>query len=359
MRRRLAGFLIVTLVATPLGGCSGEEIDAAELSESGGYGVGWTTLETVDTSRDARPLRVSVFYPALTEAERVEPDAEADTTGAPYPVILGDGDIGDVMGPHLASHGFVFAAVQGQHTWGMSLSTDMIDFPLDHMATLDEIETLAAGPLAGMADTSKAGTIGYSFGGWDALMLTGARIDPEHYREACVSQSASWSDNWWDYVCGSPDRWDRVVERAEEVGIATPQGLWDPMGDDRIKAAMPMGAEGYDMTGPDGLAGATAPVLLIGASDDTTNDYDPATTSLFEHYPDADLITFVGADHFMIFEEDAVAQMRRFAVAFFAYHLTGDDAYQTFLTEGFVEGEAAALEETESYESFVWGMVDD
>lgn len=126
------------------------------------------------------------------------------------------------------------------------------------------------------------------------------------------------------------------------------------MGDERIRAAMPMGAEGYDMTGPDGLAEATAAVLLIGAGADTGNDYDPATTELFNHDPGADLITVVGAHHLMVFEPDAVDQMRRFAVAFFGYRLAGRDEYARFLTEHFVEEEAPRLGPTDSFETLIW-----
>ena len=101
----------------------------------------------------------------------------------------------------------------------------MIDYPLDHMMALDALETLEDGPVAGLADTSQAGTIGYSFGGWDALMLTGAQIDPDHCDRTCASRPERWSDNWWSYICGSASRWDRLVERADQVGIATSEGL--------------------------------------------------------------------------------------------------------------------------------------
>jgi predicted dienelactone hydrolase len=322
------------------------------LEKPGVHGVGRTVIETVDLSRDNRPLRVWVFYPTATNPDSVEIDAEPDATGAPYPVILGDADIGDVMGPHLASHGFVFASVQGQHTWANSFNENMIDYPLDHMATLDALETITAGPIAGLVDTTNAGTIGYSFGGWDALMLTGARIDPDHYAQICASKPASWTDSWWTYVCGQGERWERVVTRAEEVGIATPEGLWEPMGDWRIKAAMPMGAEGYAQTGPEGLASGTAAVLLINASDDDT--YATAA-GVFEHYSGAELITFVGADHMMIFQPDAVDQMRRFAVAFFKQQLTGSDTYSHFLSQEFVEGQAPTIGESNSYDTLIWG----
>ncbi len=339
---------------------SAEEVesDGAELAQPGPFGVGRFNVETTDPDRDERVLRILVFYPAVTDSARPVTEAEPDLAGAPYPVVVGDGNIGTTMGPHLASHGLVFAAVIGQSTWGLALNTNMIDFPMDHMVALDTLEALADHTLAGVADTNRAGTIGYSFGGWDALMLTGARIDPDHYARTCASRPDAWSDNWWTYICGSPQRWQQVVTRAEEVGIATPDGLWEPMGDERIKAAMPMGAEGFDMTGPAGLADATAAVLLIGAGADQINDFDPATTMLFEHYPRAELITFTEAGHMMIFEPDAVAQMRRFAVAFFGLHLGDVDAYAEYLTEEYVEEVAPLLGAAESFETLVWGVPD-
>jgi len=362
---------IVALVAlTALGmpaGCGGDDAangtaavvpvpDGASLGEPGPFGVGTARFETIDRSRTDRLVRAMAYYPASTESGAPQRDAAPDSTGAPYPVVVGDGDIGSIMGPHLASHGFVFVAVQGQSTWGSSLSPDMIDYPLDQMRALDALETLDDHPLAGLADTSRSGVIGYSYGSWDALMLAGARIDPQHYLSTCAARPPGWSDSWWTYICGDGSRWESVVARAEEVGIATADGLWAPFGDDRIKAAMPMGPEGFDLTGPDGLAGVTVPALFIAAGNDRNNEYFPATTSLFAHYPGADLITFAGADHFMIFEPDAVQQMRRFALAFFGLHLLGADGFAQYLTEDFVERTAPGLGATDSFDTLVWGL---
>lgn len=337
---------------------SAEEVkaDGAELSEPGPYGVGRLSLETTDPDRPYRVVRIQVFYPAVTDSALPDTEAEPDLAGAPYPVVVGDGNIGTAMGRHLASYGFVFAALTGQSTWGSTLSTKMIDFPLDLMGALDTLETLSDHLLAGVADTTRAGSIGHSYGAWNALMLTGARIDPDHYAQTCASRPASWSDNWWNYICGSPERWQQVVARAEEAGIATPDGLWKPMGDERIKAAMPICAEGFDMTGPAGLADAKAAMLLVGAGADAISDFDLATTSLFETYPGAELITFSEAGHMMIFEADAVAQIRRFAVAFFGLHLRGDDAYAAYLTKEYVEQVAPKLGPAESFDSLVWGV---
>lgn len=363
MRGWVAAVVLVVAVAS---GCGGDGVadtttattvpNGAALAEAGPYGVGKAFLSTVDSRRERRPVRFFVFYPAGTGSVEPVLDAPPAVSGGPYPVVVGDGDIGDVLGSHLASHGFVFVAVQGQHTWGFTFSPDMIDFPLDQAVALDVLENLDGHPLEGLADTGRSGVTGYSFGSWDALMLAGARVDPQHYSDTCAARPAGWSDNWWNYICGNQDAWETVVARAEEVGIATPDGLWASMGDERIRATMPMGPEGFDLTGPDGLASVTVPVLLVAAGEDTANDYDPATTSLFENLPEVELITFVGADHFMITEPDAVLQMRRFALAFFGYHLTGADGYAQYLSQQFVEQVAPGLGDTNSFDTLVWGV---
>ena len=328
----------------------------AALGAPGPYGVGRTDLTTVDAAREDRRVWVQVFYPAETGSSTPQEDAVPDTSGAPYPVVLGDTSIGRGFGAHLASHGFVFLAMRNQ-TGGMTLSTDMIDWPIDQMVALDTLEALDSHPLTGLADTSHTGAIGYSFGSWNALMLAGARIDPEHYLSTCAARPEGWSDYWWQYVCGDPQLWDRIAARAVEVGIATPEGLWAPMGDERIKAVMPMGPEGFDLIGPEGLAAVTVPALFIAAQDDQYNTYFPATTSLFEYYPNAELITFMGADHMMPFDPDVRIQMGRFAVAFFGYHLAGREDFAPYLTKEFVEQVAPGLGAADSY-ALVWGLAE-
>lgn len=366
MRRTITSVLAVAVLLST--GACGDDGDGsststsatlpggAALSESGPYGVGDTIFSAVDATRDDRSLVITAFYPADVGPDDKGRDAAPDTSGAPYPVVVGDLDIGRIVGPHLASYGFVFLAVQGQSTWGYTFSPDMVDYPLDQVLALDAVQAMESGVLAGLADTARSGAVGYSYGSWDALMLAGARVDPDHYADTCATRPANWSDNWWQYVCGNPAAWAAVVARAEELGVAGPDGLWQSLGDERIKAVMPMAPEGYDLVGPAGLAEVTVPALFIAAGNDEGNDYHPATTSLFAHYPGAELITFVGAAHSMIFEDDVQQQVRRFALAFFGLHLIGDEGFDQYLTEEFVEDVAPGLGPAESFETLVWGV---
>lgn len=211
--------------------------------------------------------------------------------------------------------------------------------------------------VAAAVDTGRTGAVGHSFGSWNALMLAGARVDPEHYRRTCAERPEGWSDNWWAYVCGARGRWASFEARAREVGLVPAAGLWAPFGDARVVAAMALGPEGFDLTGPAGLARVRVPVLLVGASADEINDYFPATTELFAHLPDATLITFLGARHLWVFVTDAKAHLRRFALAYFDVHLRGGAAWADVLTQAFVEDVAPTLGGRSGFEGLAWGVV--
>ena len=233
--------------------------DGAALGELGPYGIGSASFETVDATRDDRAVRVLVYYPATGGSTGLERDATPDASGAPYPVVVSDGELGAILGPHLASHGFVYLAIQGQYSWGFTLSPNMIDFPLDQIVALDALAALDDPLLAGLADAERSAGIGYSFGSWNALVLAGARVDPEHYLATCASRPPGWSDHWWEYICGDRGAWAAIAARAEEVGIGRDDGLWASIGDDRIKAVVPMTPEGFDFDrtrGPRGGEGA-------------------------------------------------------------------------------------------------------
>ncbi len=281
--------------------------------------MGIRDFEFTDPDRGDRLVAIRIWYPAQGSPGEVTPDVLPDPVGRPYPVILGSSSISAYLSEHLASHGFAFVAVKDQSTWFSHPSALMVDFPLDDMAALDGLAALRDDPLVDVIDTDRVGVVDYSFGAWTALMLAGARVDPDHYAATCGNRPMGWSDHWFDYVCGSPANWKAFVARGNEAGVATASGLWRAFGDERIRAVMPMMPEGFDLVGQRGIASAHAPALFLAGSQDTITDYDPAAVSLFRHYPDdrVSTVTFVGAGHMLLFSEDGLVQIRRLATAFF------------------------------------------
>ncbi len=334
------------------------EAMARSLSEPGVFGIGIRTYTFADSTRLDHQVTVSVLYPANTDSNLVVEDAAPELSSGPYPVVMGSKNMANLIGVHLASHGFVVIGAEGQSTWSRHPDGRMVDYPVDLMVALDGLESLESqDPISGLADTRRTGVIDYSFGSWTALMLAGGRVNPSYYEATCVAPPTAWTESWFDYVCGSPEGWREMTAHAVEAGVAATDGLWQPIGDDRINAVMPMAPEGYDLLGPDGIASISIPVLYVAAGDDAMNPYDLAAVPLYEatNPASASMITLTDIGHSMIFDPDAQIQFKRFSLAFFGYHLAGTAEYGPALTEEFVENQAPYLEPHASYQTLTWG----
>ncbi len=291
--------------------------DAPELAAYGTYPVGVQTRTMTnpdqvdivngqadgDMPRADRALDVEIWYPAVadtapggtytallrdgvTEVEltgQAVRDA-APQTGESFPlVIISHGYPGNRwlmghLGENLASKGYVVASIDHRDStyddmgaFGSTLYNRPWDqkFVIDAMAALD-------GELGAMTDATNTAVIGYSMGGYGALILAGAG----------------------------------VTQASVGFGYAPPQGLLarNQMGsddhaglrDDRIKAFAAFGPWGNN-TGffdAEGLAGIDRPLLLLAGSIDDVSDYD-AIRGIFDGAVNSDrhLLTFVNANH--------------------------------------------------------------
>jgi len=314
------------------------------LSEPGLYHVGTRTFTFEDASRGGREVGIAMWYPAVRPAastdSRPTHDADPDVSSAPYPLILSSAKTGATFAPHLASHGLVVAGVTRMapaNRWGLWL----IDYPLDLVFALDQIASNSLGGLEGMIDANQAGAMGYSFGGYNALALSGARVDPEFYWAQCAEAPTMEAapPAWWiEYICDMAGEWEEFAAHAGDTITVSDDSLWQPMTDERIRAVMPMVPEGAWLFGERGLAAVNRPTLIIGATQDTICVYDLEAVYIFEHLgtPDHTMISFVGEGHMMVYDADQVARMKHFATAFFGHYLQGRDDYAGYFSEDFV-----------------------
>jgi len=322
-----------------------EEPDAFPLSEPGPYPTGIRRMITFeDASRGGREVNLTVWYPALpTEGATSSgpaSDAAPDLSGAPYPLILSSSKVGYIFAPHLASYGFVVAGVNGgdsSNRWGAWL----IDYPLDILFALDQIATQPLDGLEGVIDANHAGAMGYSFDGYNALAVSGARVDPEFYLGQCANAATMQPapPAWWiEYICAMAGGWEQFATHAGEALTTSDDRLWQPMTDERIRAVMPMAPEGSWLFGERGLAAADRPTLIIGATADDINIYSLEAAWTFEHLgdPARAMISFVGESHMMVYDTEMVARMGHFAAAFFGFYLQGRDDYAQYFSEDFV-----------------------
>jgi predicted dienelactone hydrolase len=239
------------------------------------------------------------------------------------------------MAPYLVSHGFTWASVDGIDTYE-NFNEESIDQPLDILFMLNQVASHPPSGLEGMIDAENSGVIGYSFGGYNTLVLSGARIDPAFYLALCATPSAAKQTSMSAFSCNPATRWDEFVAHAGEAITTSDDGLWQPITDERIRAVMPMAGEGWWLFGERGLAVIDRPALLVVATNDGLY---PENIQIFEHIgsPDKALISFIGPDHMMVFQRQMVTRMAHFAVAFFGYHLQGREDLAWYFSEDFVD----------------------
>lgn len=111
----------------------------------------------------------------------------------------------------------------------------LVDRPLDLLALLDLFTVEPDWCRKILPD--KVGAAGYSMGGTTALMLGGAKINPQYYLEWCSRQhnvSQSGRDikrfaAWWEQLAAYRAAFDPSDEK-----------LWSPFTDVRIKAVLAM-----------------------------------------------------------------------------------------------------------------------
>jgi predicted dienelactone hydrolase len=313
------------------------------LSERGPYHVGKRSFAFEDASRGNRRVSITVWYPAV-EPEgstgaliQVGTDLAPDLSGAPYPLILSSTKVARIFAPYLISHGFAWASVDRIDSY-YRMNEAMFEQPLDILFALNQVASNPPEGLEGMIDAEHTGAIGYSFDGYNSLALSGARIDPEYYLAQCPTPDAATVailSGLSAFGCAPAGEWDEFAAQAGEAITASENGMWRPMTDERIRAVMPLAGEGWWLFGERGLAAVNRPTLILVATED---ELYPENALIFEHLgtPDKALISFVGQDHMMVYDNKAVARMAHFAVAFFGYHLQGRQDLAWYFSEDFV-----------------------
>ncbi len=296
--------------------------DAPELAALGPAGVGVRTLELVDNARPDllaanletgvvplhdRRLAVDIWYPATVAATapRVtyaaafwgEPvrspvaftvpgiavrDAVASGKGLPL-VILSHGYSNDPVAmtwltENLASKGYVVAGIHHQDAnpyvaRPQDRLAPSLNRPLDIAFVARELQKR----MGAQIDPARIALIGYSMGGYGVLTAGGAALDPAN--PAMQAVPGGWLQR---YARGTPGAAAIVVPGVKAIVAMAPAGGGDP------------GAWGKA-----GLAGITAPLLLIAGNRDPVVDYASGAKAIFADATNADryLLTYREAGH--------------------------------------------------------------
>ena len=290
--------------------------DAPELAPFGPFPVGVQTRMLVDGERldilnvagnarpvYDRPLTIELWYPAVegtvprgtytailrdgqtevTLSGRAVRDAAPVESGSFPLVILSHGYPGNRylmshLGENLASKGYVVASIDhtdstysDQAAFGSTLYNRPLDqaFVLDSLAASDD-------PVTGLIDDENVGIIGYSMGGYGALIFGGAGVTQ-------ASTELTW---------GTPEG----LLSLHLAGTETHEALMD----ERLKAVITIGPWGKNagFWDAEGMAGLRKPTLIMAGGADDVSVY-PAMRAIFDEAvrTDRHLLTFDHANH--------------------------------------------------------------
>ncbi len=279
--------------------------DAPELAARGRHTVGVRTEVMVNPGQlDVlaamagqpvtvdRRLVVEVWYPAVAGTGEVQPyrtylrdgrtvislhgqaarGAEAMAGAFPL-VIISHGFPGNRMlmshlGENLASKGYVVASIDHPESTyddpvfqgGQAFGSTLVNRPLDTAFVMDRL------------GASRVAIIGYSMGGYGALISGGAAVSRDVLALDRVGAVGPWLE-----------RHARAVA------------------DPRLKAIVPIGAWGRQHGAWDagGMAGLSVPALVVAGSADEVSGYDSGMRLIFEQALGVTrhLLTFEGAAH--------------------------------------------------------------
>ena len=301
--------------------------DAPELAAYGEHAVGVRQVDltnpdqidilSIDPAADApaemprydRPLPVEVWYPAAADATgdttlkaflrdgktevdlvgRAMRDAPPAAEGAPYPLVLishgypGNRFLLSHLAENLASKGYVVASIDhadSTYRTQAAFGSTLVNRSLDQLFTLDEMARLSQEEgsfLNGLVNTDNTGLVGYSMGGYGAIITAGGGVT-----ETSVG-----------YAWGAP----HGTLGIHQAGSETHADLPDP----RIKTAVAFGPWGMN-TGfwdAEGLSGVQIPMLFIAGSQDDVSLYENGVRAIWENTSGIDraLLTFENAGH--------------------------------------------------------------
>jgi predicted dienelactone hydrolase len=290
--------------------------DAPELAAFGAHPIGVQTLEftnpgqndILNTTAEAQPtydrdLTVEVWYPAAAGTEQggsyraILRDGETEVTlegraardatpasGESYPLVVishgypGNRFLMSHLGENLATKGYVTVSIDHRdstYSDKAAFGSTLLNRPIDQRFVIDQMEALE-GPLGAIINTDQTGVIGYSMGGYGALIFAGAGVT-----EASTK-----------YAWGTP----AGLLARHQAGSDSHAGLID----ERVKAVIAIGPWGmntgfWDATG---LAGIKKPLMMMAGSVDDVSIY-AAMRKIFEGMVSTNrhLLTFENANH--------------------------------------------------------------
>ena len=274
------------------------------------YPVGVTQMEYVDPAGGGRSLNYMLIYPAAPDASatpfkiflstklHLYKDAPIVADGLKHPLIMfshgagGNGSGYAWFGEYLASHGYLVAMVYHYraNTFDSSalyVRNRLWQRPRD--ISLDIAHLLRDKTWGPHIDPNQIGVAGHSQGGFTALWMGGAKVNPDLFR----AYQRRWKDN-------------QVVPAYLREQMRLDAEPANDVRDDRVKAAFAMAPGDIQGFGMDeaGLRQMTIPTyVIVGAADTATPPKENAEFAA-KHIPHAQLDVLPGQVSHEIFDNE-------------------------------------------------------
>ncbi|MCP5380779.1 MAG: dienelactone hydrolase [Kordiimonadaceae bacterium] len=296
--------------------------DAPDLASPGHYKIGVRTLylshknqiDVINIEKGKplphydRPLTVEVWYPADTDKvggtyknvylrdgkTLVDLYGSAVRDAKPisdtkYPLIIishgypGNRFLMSHFGEHLASNGYIVVAIDhtdSNYQDAGAFPSTLLNRPYDQKFVLDEIARLSNEKghfLKNIVDTENTGLIGYSMGGYGAVITAGGGVS----KKISETEEASPQGILSKITVGS-DNFKKLIDpRFKAIVAIAPWGMERGFWDDA------------------GLANIRKPMFFISGSVDDVSGYENGTKLIFKKAINTDryLLTFENGNH--------------------------------------------------------------
>jgi predicted dienelactone hydrolase len=300
--------------------------DAPELAAYGQYAIGVKTLDIINRQqidiikidptkpklieqpKYDRPLTLEVWYPAIKNSQgktsldvylrdgktqvsiqgKAVRDAKPLVSTQQYPMVLishghpGNRFLLSHLAENVASKGYVVVSIDhtdSTYRTRAAFGSTLVNRPLDQLFTLDQIELMSKDKssfLYQLVDTQNTALIGYSMGGYGAVISAGGS----------VTQQAV------DYPWGAPHDTLAVHQNLNKT---------DTLPDPRLKAVIAFAPWGmnHNVWDQTTLKQVKVPMLLVAGSVDDVSGYDKGVRAIWQAITSVDraLLTFDNANH--------------------------------------------------------------
>jgi predicted dienelactone hydrolase len=299
--------------------------DAPVLAKYGEYKIGVRNLDVVnakqidivniDPTKQAsyprynRPLSLEIWYPAAPTSQgntilnvymrdgktkialhgKAVRDAQPETRDGQYPLVLvshgypGNRFLMAHLAENIASKGYVVVSIDHTdstyRTQGTSSST-LVNRPLDQLYVLNQIDKLShdnTSFLHGIVDPNNTALIGYSMGGYGAVIMAGAGLT----EEATENKGFAPQGLLAIHKSGSKSHAKLVDPRLKTVIAFSPWGM------------------NYGLWDTNSLKGVSKPMLLVAGSVDDVSGYEKGIRAIWQGINNVErsLLSFDNASH--------------------------------------------------------------